>query len=178
MVLLNTIYYLLPAMVANGAPVLVKRGHPIDHGVNLRDGKRIFGDGKTVEGFLFGVFSGTVISYGEYVFNRHLSQLLIGVSLSIGALIGDLVGAFIKRRLGLPRGHPAPLLDQLDFVLGAYFVSGAFNYIVGNNFTVFGDMIPPLLQLQIVITSLYIIPLIHLAANIGAYILRLKQTPW
>src|SRR5579875_109087 len=178
MVILNTIYYLLPAMVANGAPVLIRRGHPIDHGLNLHDGKRIFGDGKTIEGFLFGVFGGTLISFGEYTFNSTLSQLLIGILLSVGALVGDLVGAFIKRRLGLPRGYPAPLLDQLDFVLGAYFVSGVFNYVAQHDFPVFGDLVSPTIQLQIVLTSLYIIPLLHLATNIGAYFLHLKQTPW
>jgi CDP-2,3-bis-(O-geranylgeranyl)-sn-glycerol synthase len=165
-------------MVANGAPVLIKGGHPIDRGLNLIDGKRVLGDGKTIEGFLLGAMGGTIVGLTEYLFSHERYMIMLGAILSIGALLGDLFGAFIKRRLGLPRGHPAPLLDQLDFILGAYFLSTLFNYVVQSNLTVFGNLIPPLLQLQIVFISLYLIPIIHLGTNIGAYYLRLKQTPW
>lgn len=178
MIIAYMIYYLLPAMAANGAPVLIGEGHPIDHGISLRDGKRIFGDGKTIEGFLFGTFSGIMVSIIEYFISGVIYQLFIGTVLSVGALLGDLVGAFIKRRLGMPRGHPAPLLDQLDFVLGAYFVSCVFNYALQRDFIVFGNLISPTLQLQIILVSLYLIPLIHLLTNIGAYLLHLKKTPW
>lgn len=178
MVILYMIYYLLPAMVANAAPVFVSRGHPIDRGRSLRDGNRVFGDGKTVEGFLVGLLAGTAISLVEHLFGAGLHQLLIGVMLSFGALLGDLVGAFIKRRLGIPRGHPAPLLDQLDFVLGAYFMSGLFNYATQKSFVVFGNSVSPSLQLQIVLVSLYIIPILHLLTNMGAYFLHLKNRPW
>lgn len=165
-------------MVANGAPVFIKDGHPIDRGSVFLDGKRVFGDGKTVEGFLFGVFAGCLVAFFEYLASRILYQLSIGMVLSVGALLGDLTGAFIKRRLGLPRGHPAPLLDQLDFVLGAYFLCGVFNYAGKKGFVVFGDLIPLGLQLQMVLVSLYFIPLLHLLTNIGAYLLGLKKTPW
>src|SRR3972149_4153462 len=36
--------------------------------------------------------------------------------LALGALLGDLAGAFVKRRMGKPRGAKAPGLDQYDFV--------------------------------------------------------------
>nr|MDO8080708.1 CDP-2,3-bis-(O-geranylgeranyl)-sn-glycerol synthase [Candidatus Freyarchaeota archaeon] len=85
-----------------------------------------------------------------------------GFLLSFGALIGDLIGSFIKRRLNLERGQPAPPLDQLDFITGAL----VFSFIV---------FIPPL---EIIIILLVLTPVIHLTANIVGYKLRLKKEPW
>jgi len=34
-------------------------------------------------------------------------------------MLGDMLGAFIKRRLSIPRGGRAIGLDQLDFILGS-----------------------------------------------------------
>jgi CDP-2,3-bis-(O-geranylgeranyl)-sn-glycerol synthase len=85
-----------------------------------------------------------------------------GFLLSFGALIGDLIGSFIKRRLNLERGRPAPPLDQLDFVAGAL----AFSFI---------EFIPPI---EIIGVLLVLTPGIHLIANIIGYRLRLKKEPW
>src|SRR5207245_9121927 len=43
--------------------------------------------------------------------------------LASGALLGDLTGAFLKRRMHKPRGAKAPVLDQYDFVVGALLLS-------------------------------------------------------
>lgn len=85
-----------------------------------------------------------------------------GFLLSFGALIGDLIGSFIKRRLNLERGHPTPPLDQLDFIVGAL----VFSFII---------FIPPL---EIIIVLLVLTPMIHLTANIIGYKLGLKKEPW
>lgn len=85
-----------------------------------------------------------------------------GFLLSFGALIGDLIGSFIKRRLNLERGQPAPPLDQLDFILGAL----VFSFIV---------FIPPL---EIIIVLVILTPIIHLTANVIGYKLGLKKEPW
>src|SRR3989304_2421031 len=45
--------------------------------------------------------------------------LLASAALAIGALLGDLWGAFVKRRLHRPRGAKTTGLDQYDFVIGA-----------------------------------------------------------
>jgi CDP-2,3-bis-(O-geranylgeranyl)-sn-glycerol synthase len=82
--------------------------------------------------------------------------------MSIGALTGDLVGSFIKRRIKLPRGRPAPLLDQLDFLAGALIITLPFH-----------PLIPFHLFILLVLT-----PLIHFVANIFGYILRFKKEPW
>ncbi|PSO05274.1 hypothetical protein B9Q13_02335 [Candidatus Marsarchaeota G2 archaeon ECH_B_SAG-G16] len=166
-------------MVANATPVLIKKGHPLDSGKTLSDGFRLFGDGKTFEGFFAGSTAGIIISVLEaFLATKRIETLVIDSSLSIGALLGDLAGAFIKRRLGFPRGSPSPLLDQLDFVLGGYFLSSLISVFLNGNFEVFGDLLPASLQLQIVTTSLYIIPIIHLLTNRIAYRLKLKGFPW
>ena len=38
----------------------------------------------------------------------------------VGALSGDIVKSFFKRRLGFDRGAMLPIADQLDFVAGAW----------------------------------------------------------
>jgi len=88
--------------------------------------------------------------------------ILHGFLLSFGALIGDLIGSFIKRRLDLQRGQPAPVLDQSDFVIGALIFS-------------FVEYIPPI---EIILILLVLTPMIHLLANMIGYKLKLKREPW
>lgn len=154
-VALSSFILIFPAYVANSMPVLFKGSRPIDFGKNFVDGRRIFGDGKTFEGFISGLFSGSLLGA---VVGYPLHAFL----LSLGALIGDLVGAFIKRRMGMPRGHPAPILDQLDFILGAL---------------VLVSIIYPV-SLEQVIFLVLVTPPIHLFANFLAYQLKLKSHPW
>ena len=105
-----TIWYILPAYFANMAPVVFGGGSPIDKGRNWIDGKRVLGDHKTFRGLISGIVVGTVIG---------LIQLrpIQGVLLSTGAMTGDLVGSFIKRRLDIPPGGNAILLDHEGFLV-------------------------------------------------------------
>ena len=113
------IWFILPAYAASGFAVLSGGKIVIDFNKKFL-GKRIFGDGKTVSGFvggvLVGAFIGLIINMGAY----------IGFIIAFGAMLGDLVGSFIKRRFGIERGESVILLDQLDFVAGAlifgYFI--------------------------------------------------------
>ncbi|MGC8596313.1 MAG: CDP-2,3-bis-(O-geranylgeranyl)-sn-glycerol synthase [Thermocladium sp.] len=164
-----------PAYVANATPViaskLLSRRTPIDMGKYFRDGRRILGDGKTIEGFLFGVTAGTLIGGLTTIIIESLAgdsmiypTLLDCLSLSFWALVGDLIGAFIKRRLGLPRGAPAPLLDQLDFIVTALLVTRLID--------------PMVISIPIIIAAVLLTPPIHLATNAAAYLLGLKREPW
>ncbi len=85
-------------------------------------------------------------------------------AMCVAALLGDLLGAFIKRRLGLPRGAPAPLLDQLDFLLAALLALWLIQ--------------PSVLRAIYVVIAVIITPPIHLATNTIAYLLGLKREPW
>jgi CDP-2,3-bis-(O-geranylgeranyl)-sn-glycerol synthase len=118
--ILSVICFLLPAYIANISGLVFGGKRPIDGNKNFSDGKRIIGDGVTWEGFISGVVLGSLIGLIEgVIFGRMLNFFEIGFLLSLGALTGDAVGSFIKRRLGLSKGSPAPILDQLDFFIGA-----------------------------------------------------------
>ena len=105
---LGAVYFMLPAYVANLSGLAFGGGTPVDGGKDYKDGRRLIGNGVTWKGLQNGTILGT----------------LVGVVLGmIGTLLGDLVGSFIKRRIGLQSGEPAPLMDQLDFVVGALVLS-------------------------------------------------------
>ncbi|MEM1636528.1 MAG: CDP-2,3-bis-(O-geranylgeranyl)-sn-glycerol synthase, partial [Pyrobaculum sp.] len=128
---------------------------------NFVDGRRLFGDGKTYEGLAIGVVLGTVVGYLPNLLHTTLT-LLDALILSVAALLGDLLGAFIKRRLCMPRGHPAFPLDQLDFILMAMLVR-----------SLYADV-----PVEYIIAASVVTPIIHRVTNIVAYILRLKKEPW
>ena len=88
-----------------------------------------------------------------------INGVIIGFLLAFGALVGDALGSFIKRRIGIGRGKPAPLLDQLDFlVVALLFVSLVVK-----------------LDLGFVIIAMVLTVIIHLIANTGAYLLGIKD---
>jgi CDP-2,3-bis-(O-geranylgeranyl)-sn-glycerol synthase len=164
-------YYILPAYVANAAPVIFGGGYPLDAGKLFRDEKPIFGSNKTIRGFLAGLivgtFAGFVLSYLSQLNafpHNFLFQydVLLGFTLSFGALTGDLLHSFIKRRLDIPPGSPLPVADQLDFVLGALL----FSVVV----------YPPPWFIAVIIVV--VTPPIHLLTNFIAYLTGVKKTPW
>ncbi len=159
--LVAALYIIVPTYCVNGAPVIFGGGRPIDLGRSLSDGERILGDNKTVRGFLAGLIVGAVVGvFGAYLFSKNL--LLVSVLASLGALLGDLAGAFLKRRLKIKPGGPLPVVDQLDFVLGALILVFPLHEVT----------------LGAVAIMLFVTPPIHLLANVGAYFLRLKSTYW
>jgi CDP-2,3-bis-(O-geranylgeranyl)-sn-glycerol synthase len=75
---------------------------------------------------------------------------------------GDLAGAFTKRRLGIAPGGLLPIIDQIDFVVGALLFSLPLAVV----------------SLELAIAVLLITPPIHLFTNFLAYKLKLKSNPW
>ncbi|MDR3283246.1 MAG: CDP-2,3-bis-(O-geranylgeranyl)-sn-glycerol synthase [Candidatus Methanoplasma sp.] len=179
------LWLFIPAMVPNSAAVVFgKKGNTkVDFGRSLK-GKRIFGDGKSWMGLFGGGFSGVLIGLvligishpfdpsGHWGFGPFWSNVGVLSCLAFGAVLGDLTGAFIKRRIGLERGHKAPVLDQYDFVAGAFLVTALFfpdwvysNYIEGWH----------LLALVLVLAVMFFI---HRAVNIIGFRMGLKKEPW
>lgn len=165
------VYYILPAYVANAAPVIFGGGYPMDAGKLFWDGKRVFGSNKTLRGFFVGLLVGTFASfvlgslYQLYGFPKNLLfqyDTRLGLVLSAGALTGDLLHSFIKRRLGISPGSPLPVADQLDFAFGALFFSAL--------------IYPPPGYIAVII--LVITPPVHLLTNFLAYLIGVKKTPW
>jgi CDP-2,3-bis-(O-geranylgeranyl)-sn-glycerol synthase len=176
-----SLWFVFPAYVANAVPVLVGGGTPIDLGHCFVDSRRIFGDGKTIRGFAGGLIGGILLgtfeafTSGYVILGLEKSIVLSLIQaeilqctplraflISIGALLGDLAGSFIKRRMGLRRGAPVPLLDQLMFLIVALLLV-SLTYQV---------------PLEYVIILLILTPLIHLTSNIISYLLGLKKVPW
>ena len=161
----NDIYYLVyliaPSYIANAIPVLFGGGRSLDLGKYFIDGERIFGGNKTVKGFISGLTFGIVASIiGELILMKEL--IFLGILASLGSMLGDLFGSFIKRRLKIGPGSPLPLVDQLDFVIGALILTYP---IYRFNFS-------------IVVFMLLITPPTHIASNAVAYLLKLKKQFW
>ena len=160
--LLIAVYIAIPTYVANSTPVLLGGGAPIDHGREFIDGRRLFGTNKTVKGFACGLLLGSVAGLAESILFRNYLLTHVGILASLGALLGDLFGAFLKRRLDILPGHPLPVVDQLDFLLGALvLISPLLNVTIG----------------AVLILVVATIP-IHLLSNALAYMLRLKKHLW
>ena len=165
--IIEALKFIFPAYCANAVPVLVGGGRQIDFGKNFVDGKPIFGRNKTYRGFFSGLIVGTMVGLAETAyFGQESFPLLLGILLSLGALLGDLAGALVKRRIDLVPGDLLPIVDQLDFIVGAMLIS----LPVSLSLSVF--------SWELVLATLIITLPIHLLTNFVAYKLKLKRNPW
>jgi CDP-2,3-bis-(O-geranylgeranyl)-sn-glycerol synthase len=171
----------LPAWIANSTPVVFGGGRPIDGGKRFLDGRRILGKGKTVRGFVAGVFSGTLTGLIQSVLAPQLEPVMeqyvivtpememilfmtvpVAFALSIGAMIGDLTGSFVKRRVNIMSGGPAPVLDQVGFIVMALIVVSPLAH--------------PGYTYVIVLVAITL--LVHWLSNAVGYVMGYKQHPW
>lgn len=168
--IIEVLYFFLPAYVANTFACILGKGRPLDLGKRFYyDGRRILGDGVTIRGSLAGILCGTVVgfimAYFEnplFPFARFQEKIFLGFLLSFGAISGDAVGSFIKRRSGIKKGDPAPILDQLNFVVGGLL---------------FARLIAPI-SLETIVILMVLTPFGHLMVNVLGYILKMKDVPW
>jgi len=170
---------MLPAYVPNNAAVLLGGGPPIDGGRTL-GGRRLLGDGKTWRGTVAGVLAGILVALGLDAATAGARSATgialpafppaVAVALPAGAMAGDVVASFLKRRLGRARGAAVPGLDQLDFVAGALVAAAAVD--AGWVRATFLDD-PTVLLVVVVVT-----PLLHVLTNVAAYALGLKDEPY
>ncbi len=141
------LWFLLPAGLANIAPVLSAHlpflsrfNTPIDYGRSWR-GQRLLGDNKTWRGLMSGIFIATVTlwlqqiatehtSWAQYAAGSidysHLPVLLLGPLFAIGALGGDAIESFFKRRRGIPSGKAWVPFDQVDYIIGTIIITLPF----------------------------------------------------
>ena len=90
----------LPAWIANATPVIFGGGRPIDGGRFMRDGHRILGDGKTIRGFIVGVFFG-ILTVGALA-GRLGGPLAAVAAVGAAALSPNLVAHSTLATLDLP----------------------------------------------------------------------------
>lgn len=172
-VILTALWAMLPAYLPNSVAVLVGGGRPIDGGRTWK-GARLLGDGKTWRGAGGGFIAGVLLALGlntagaAPAIGLPVFPIRAAISLPAGAMLGDLGGSFIKRRLGRERGTPVPVLDQLGFVGGAFVLPWLLApRWFRSTFT-----------LPVVVAAVVITPLLHIGTNALAYVLGLKDVPW
>lgn len=165
---IEILFFVVPLYLSNSMPVIFGGKPQIDFGKKFFDGRPLFGAGKTYRGFLAGILIGWAgVLAAQYlvpmVADFDIPQsLYFGLFVATGALLGDLFGSFIKRRIGLPQGAPVFLLDQLDFVAGGLAL-GSFFYVP---------------SLYGIIFIAFATVIMHRFTNIIAYKLKLKKVPW
>lgn len=173
----QALYYFLPAYLSNAAPVLLQKinilPQPVDCNKKINN-EPLIGLNKTWGGLLYGTIVGTLTFYlqqqwYDIPFFRTLSlidypnqPLLLGFLLASGAILGDLIKSFIKRRFHkAPGSHWFPW-DELDYVLGAFLFSAAV-------------YLPPI---GAMLTIIFLAPAFHFIANRISYVLGLKKVKW
>jgi len=183
LIIIQALWIVIPAYIANGFALLVGGGTPIDFGKNWKDGKRILGDGKTWNGLIIGAVFGIIAGFGITIVaiyaNRSQEYAFLGLndfgqfpimipiitSICFGALIGDITESFLKRRVGKDRGQDWIPFDQLDFILGVLILSiltSSLIHILGfseNNW--FFESF----SIWHILTLLILTPFFHLFAN-------------
>ena len=175
------IWFFLPAGIANVTPIFAAHtpvinnwNYPID-GFKKLHNIRIFGDHKTVRGFVTGIILGTLSSTLLFVLATKTSifanffpswyfstnPIILGVLLSFGALAGDAVKSFSKRRMNIPPGKTWIPFDQIDYIIGALLMSSIVH----------------ILTIPLYLTILIVWVGIHVASTFVGYFLHLKDQP-
>ena len=161
--ILESIKFILPVWIANMSCVFcwffrkkgLLRDKPVDFGKNFFDRKRFFGDGVSICGVLISAIMGTTVGLLQ-------GRVLDGFVLAVGGWFGNCIASFFKRRLSLKRGDFFPVIDHIDYILGALILYSLFNPI--ETYIIFYS----------VILTLVFHPLI---CYIG-YKLNIKEKPW
>jgi CDP-2,3-bis-(O-geranylgeranyl)-sn-glycerol synthase len=184
--LMAVLWVLTPCYIASAVATLPRgRGPAMDFGrVWARDGRRILGPSKTWSGFLVGGFvalpfglleAGLILAAPP---NWKLVPTLapsvleavpvVGL-LTFGAMTGDALGSFLKRRLGRESGARTILLDQLPFVL----VPIGLGFLLDPSL-----FLPVFLSGWAVLWLLFFTLGLHTLFNWIGYKVGLKKVPW
>ena len=180
MFIIQSLWFILPAGLANMAPVFVRKHFkflaiPLDFGKTYH-GKRIFGDHKTWRGYLAAIILGIIIagiqaflyfktdffkSWTIFPFHGY-NFIIFGFLSGLGAMIGDSIKSFFKRQLNVVPGKKFFPWDQIDFVLGALLLISIY---FRPHWTVYVFLI-------------IIIPLFHILINHIGYWIGIQKTKW
>jgi CDP-2,3-bis-(O-geranylgeranyl)-sn-glycerol synthase len=178
MIIAKLFYFFLPVAMANMAPVIFKNyfkflAIPIDGGKKI-GGKDIFGSHKTWRGLILATLLGGAIYCVQYLlayyfphfnnipYNYFEAPWWFGFLFSFGAIMGDLIKSFFKRRLNLAPGRTWIPFDQIDFLIGSTIVLALF--------------FPVLWYYWLLILGIGLF--LHVGLNRIGYWLKLKNTPW
>ncbi len=174
--LLKCLYLMLPAYFANMAPVIVKKinflAYPVDFNKRLNN-KPILGSHKTFRGFFFGIIFAVIIAYLQHIFyplpairtisfHDYDNWLAFGFLMGAGALVGDSIKSFFKRKDDIAPGNMFFPFDQVDFVIGGLiFIMPLFSLTIG-----------------IFFTSIAVSLVLHVLVNHIAFYLKIRNEKW
>jgi CDP-diglyceride synthetase len=192
--ILELLFLILPVVIAGILNMIFVKSQflnillePLDNGLNLRDGKRVFGDNKTWKGFFgmifltaitMAVFQGLAIKFtcmnNFFLFPYKQWQfpfegLIYGMILGFGYVFAELPNSFIKRRIGIDPGTNTTgvkgllfiLVDQADSVIGCL---------------IFMQFFYPTSLVE-TITLVVLATIIHLLTNFALFKIGLKNQP-
>lgn len=163
----------LPVGLANMAPVIASRlplikywNTPLDMGKHYK-GNRVFGDHKTWRGLISGVLAAMLAGFALHalsgVFESNSLALVLAAtgSAGFGALAGDAVESFFKRRRSVDSGSKWFPFDQIDYIIGGL----VFYY--------------PFINLELnAVAAIFVIYFgLHLLVSYIGYLLGFKATP-
>lgn len=181
------LWLILPAYLANMGATLVGGGPPVDGGRNWSDGRRILGDGKSWRGLVLAPLLAAGLTgllhliaqrvpWGLTDFGATPWWFVHAYALGLGALLGDIAASFLKRRLGKERGTRWLGPDQLDFIVGAFVLAFLFSLATaaatGDNW--FLDTV----TWQLVVVVVVLTPGLHLIVNWIGWKIGVKEVPW
>lgn len=117
-------------VLANKLPFINRWKTPLDLGKKYK-GKRILGANKTWRGLVFGTCVAAIFGVTAFTIRVDFTvsiELLWIVALAsglmgFGALVGDAVESFAKRRSGIKPGDSWFPFDQIDYILGGLLFS-------------------------------------------------------
>lgn len=167
-------FAILGAFIAGKNKHLKKYSYPVD-GYKTFRGKRIFGDHKTVRGFIVGIITATVFVYIQiYLYEMipllrslvridytEINPLIFGFLSGFGAMAGDAIKSFFKRQINIAPGKSWFPFDQIDHILG------------GILFTMFYIPLHPVEYFWILVIWFAIHPI----STVIGYMLKVKKTP-
>jgi len=167
--LFKSIYFFIPTYFANMAPALFKWIPFLDKPIH----KKLFGAHKTWRGIIVAAIVGTLIFWlQKYLYRVGFQRwalidysdfsLWLGFCLGLGAIFGDLVKSYYKRKDKILSGAPWIPFDQLDFVIGG--IIGSFFLYVPNA--------------EVVLILLVGSFCLHIAVTKIAYWLGIRKEKW
>jgi len=152
---------------------------PIDGNKKYGDGRPVLGSHKTWRGLVLGIFIGAMfyllqVNLYMFPFFKNLSLFdyksvdyaLFAFLLPFGAIFGDALFSFFKRRLDMKPGQNWMIFDQTDYVIGVFAVLIPFQ-------TLF-KVVPSNIWITLFVVTFFL----HLATNLLSFKLKIKDTWW
>lgn len=114
--------------MANASPIIMRKilcnnyAFPLDANILFFDHKPLLGSSKTWRGLIASLL---ITSASSYILGY---SLLLGASISMAAMLGDMLSSFIKRRLKLLPSSQMLFIDQIpEVLLPSLFMFNIFN---------------------------------------------------